>query len=157
MRSVLALLILLASAALARAADAEFVRIWPGWREAAAFDRIGEYVGDGQPRTREIALRTRADARAGYYFLVRVKHAVPLAGGRFVLHLVRPDAADPVQYAFPVGEARQGETVFQIGLTGVDWTAGKDAHPVAWKLELLAADGRPLAQQKSFLWENPAK
>ena len=43
------------------------------------------------------------------------------------------------------------------GVTGADWPGEKKAHPVAWKLALLAADGRVLAEQKSFLWEKPAK
>jgi hypothetical protein len=44
-----------------------------------------------------------------------------------------------------------------LGLTGADWPGGEQAHPVAWKLELVAADGRVLAAEKSFLWEKPAQ
>jgi len=28
-----------------RAGDVEFVRVWPGWRDAESFDRIGEFFG----------------------------------------------------------------------------------------------------------------
>ncbi|HEV8073978.1 MAG TPA: hypothetical protein VGP21_07585, partial [Opitutaceae bacterium] len=37
-------------AASARAADVNFVRVWPGYRTAGSFDRISEYL-DGQENT----------------------------------------------------------------------------------------------------------
>jgi hypothetical protein len=158
MPSRLAALFLFAALALAsRAADAEFLRVWPGWRDASYFDHIDEYFGDGQHASREIVLRTRADARAGYYMLVRVRHAAALANAKFVLHVIRPDAPEPKQFVFSVPSAPAGETVFQLGLTGADWPAGKDAHPVAWDLELRSGDDRVLVEEKSFLWEKPAK
>lgn len=141
----------------ARAAEVEFLRVWPGWRSANSFERISEYFGRGEPRGREIILRTRPDDRGGFYFLVRVKHAAPLDGGRFAVHVIRPDAPDALTFTFPIAQSTGRETVFQLGLTGADWPGGKDAPPVAWKLELLAANGRLLTDQKSFLWEQPAK
>ncbi|MEY4939823.1 MAG: hypothetical protein RIQ93_1558 [Verrucomicrobiota bacterium] len=141
----------------ARAADVEFLRVWPGWRAADSFERISEYFGRGEPGGREIMLRTRPADRGGFYFLVRVKHDAALHGGRFALHIIRPDAPDAVTFNFPIAESKARETVYQLGLTGADWPGGKTAAPVAWKLELLAADGRVLADQKSFLWEQPAK
>lgn len=141
----------------ATAAETAFVRIWPEWRNAESFERIGEYFGAPEHRSREIVLRTRADEREGFYFLVRVKNATPLAGARFALHVIRPDAPDAVTFTFPVASAAAGETVYLLGLTGTDWPGGKNAQPVAWKLELAGADGRVLTDQKSFLWEKPAK
>lgn len=141
----------------ATAAETAFVRIWPEWRDAESFERIGEYFGAPEHRSREIVLRSRADQRAGFYFLVRVKHAAPLAGARFALHVIRPDAPDVVTFTFPVASASTGETVYLLGLTGADWPGGKGTQPVAWKLELVGADGRALTDQKSFLWEKPAK
>ena len=63
---------------------------------------------------------------------------------------------EPKTFAFPV-TASAGDTVFDLGVTGADWPGGKKVNPVAWKLTLLAADGRALAEHKSFLWEKPAK
>jgi hypothetical protein len=140
-----------------RAADAEFLRVWPGWRDASSFDHIDEYFGDGKHTGREIVLRTRPEERAGYYVLVRVKHGAPLENAKFVLHVIRPDAPEPKEFVFPLPAAPVGETVFQLGLTGADWPNGKNAHPVAWNLELRAADGRVLTEHKSFLWEKPTK
>lgn len=156
MRSALACLALLILASLAGAAEAEFVRVWPQWREAKSFDHIGEYFGRRENSERHLVLRTQADVRDGYYFLVRVKNAAALAGAKFELHVIRPDAPEPKIFSFPAAIGAGG-AVFELGLTGADWPKGKDAHPVAWKLALLAADGRVLAEQKSFLWEKPAQ
>jgi len=156
MRTALACLALLLLAPLTGAAEAEFVRVWPQWRDAASFDRIGEYFGGRENTAKQVVLRTHADARDGYYFLVRVKSTAALAGAKFELHVIRPDAPEPKIFSFPTA-APAGGAVFELGLTGADWPKGKDAHPVAWKLALLAADGRVLAAQTSFLWEKPAK
>jgi hypothetical protein len=140
----------------ARAADAEFIHVWPAWREAEAFDRISEYFGGSENARRETVLRTQADARAGYYFLVRVKSSTPIADAKFQLSVIRPDSPDPKTHTFSAALPAK-EAVFQFGVTGADWPAGKKANPVAWRLALVAADGRVLAEQKSFLWEKPAK
>ena len=50
MRLLLAVAALLASSVVARAAEAEFVRVWPQWHDAETFDRIGEYFGRGENR-----------------------------------------------------------------------------------------------------------
>ncbi len=157
MRSALALAAFLAlTLGPARAADAEFVRVWPSWRTAESFERIGEYFGRGETTPGQIVARTQPAARAGYYFLVRVKQPAGLSGARFVVDVIRPDSPDAKSFVFPVA-APAGETVYQLGLTGPDWPGGEKAQPVAWRLALLAADGRALAEHKSFLWEKPAK
>lgn len=145
---------LLASAA--SAADATFVRLWPGWREADSFDRISEFLGGGEPTSHRTLLRTHPDTRAGYYFLFRLHAAAAVQGAKFELQVIRPDAPTPIIFSFPVSMA-SGDSVFDLGLTGADWPGGKRANPVAWKLALLAADGRVLAEHQSFLWEKPAK
>ena len=156
MRSLFACLVLLAAAAPLRPAEAEFLRVWPGWRDAESFERISEYFGGGENSGRQVVLRTQAAAREGFYFLVRVKAASALANARYELSVIRPDSPDAKVYQFPATIPAK-ETVFQLGITGSDWPEGKDAHPVAWKLALLSGDGRVLAEQKSYLWEKPAK
>jgi hypothetical protein len=140
----------------ARAADVEFLHVWPAWREAESFERIGEYFGGRENTGREVVLRSQPGARAGYYFLVRVKNATAQPAAKFELSVIRPDTPEPKVYPFPTALPAK-EAVFQLGLTGADWPAGKAGNPVAWKLVLLAADGRVLAEHKSFLWEKPAK
>ena len=137
------------------AAEVQLVRVWPGWRDADSFDRIGGYFGGGKTHG-DIVARTHADAAAGYYFLVRLTSVAAVPDAKFILHVIRPDAPEAMTFTFPAAVSAKGK-VFQLGLTGADWPKGKLAHPVAWKLELQAADGRVLAAQKSFLWEKPAK
>lgn len=139
------------------AADADFVRVWPQWRDAVAFERIGEYFGEPENTGRQVVLRTKPDVRDGYYFLVRVKHARALPNAKFALHVIAPARPEIQTFEFPARISATGETVFQLGLTGSDWAGGKSAQPVAWKLELRDTDGAVLAERKSFLWEKPAK
>ena len=156
MRRLFALTVLLSSLVNTRAAEVEFTLVRPQWRDAESFDRISEYLGGGENSGREIIRRTQADARAGYYFLVRVSQPTPLIDAKFVLNIIRPDSPEPKTFTFPAA-APASAAVFQLGLTGTDWPGEKKAHPVAWKLALLSADGRVLAEQKSFLWEKPNK
>jgi hypothetical protein len=155
MRPLIVALILLGLCLPARAADVEFVRVWPGWRDAEGFRRIPEYFTGVEDTGRLIVSRSQPSARSGYYFLVRVKHpGVSLEGARFVLHFITAVAPEPLGRTFPVN-AGPGEQVFDLGLTGGDWPK-RNAHPVAWKLDLLAADGHELASAESFLWSKPA-
>jgi hypothetical protein len=148
--------LLLATGAQCLAANVEFLRVWPGWRDADSFDRISEYF-DGRENTgKDIVLRTQPDARPGYYFLVRVKSPAVLPEVSFEVSVIRPDTPEPKTYRFAAAIPAK-ESVFQLGLTGADWPAGEQANPVAWKLVLMGADGRVLAEEKSFLWEKPAK
>lgn len=145
---------LLASAA--RGGELEIIRVWPGWREASSFERIGEYFGRPENNRREVVLRSQRAEREGYYFLVRVKSPEPVPAAQFELQVIRPDAPQPKRFTFPVAVPAK-QTVFQLGLTGPDWPGGKIASPIAWRLALVSGDGRLLAEQKSFLWEKPAK
>jgi hypothetical protein len=153
-RPLLLALALLADAR-ASAAGAEFLRIWPAWQDASAFDRIGEYFGGAEPGAGTTVLRTTPETREGYYFLTRVRIAAAANGARFELQVIRPDAPTPVTFNFPA-HVPAGETPFQLGLTGAAWPGGRRANPVAWKLSLFDGTGRLLAEHKSFLWEKPA-
>jgi hypothetical protein len=156
MRCIPALLLVFVCGTFARAADVEFIRVWPAWREAESFERISEYFGGGENHGREIVQRSRPDTRTGYYFLVRLKSATSTPDARFELSVIRPDAPEPKSFIFPAALPAK-EAVFQLGLTGSDWPGGSEANPVAWKLALVDRTGRVLAEHKSFLWEKPTK
>ena len=156
MRPLLALALLLPAFVCALAADLTFTQVWPQWRDAESFDRISEYFGGGENTGSHRILRTHADVRAGFYFLVRLAPAAAVANAKFELQVIRPDAPEPKTFTFST-DAPATSRVFELGRTGDDWPGGAKARPVAWKLALLAADGRVLAEQRSFLWENPAK
>jgi hypothetical protein len=139
-----------------RAAEVELVRVWPLWRTAESFERIGEYFGRPEQHWKQTVLRSHPAERAGFYFLVRLKNATALPAAKFEVSVVSSTAPEPKTTVFSAAVSA-GETVFNLGLTGADWTGGKDAHPVAWKVALLTDDGRVLGEQSSFLWEKPAK
>lgn len=139
-----------------RAADTTLTRVWAEWRSAESFDRISEYFGRGENTGGHRILRTHADTRAGFYFLVRLAQPTALADTKFELQVIAPDAPEPKTFSF-AAPVSAGNAIFELGLTGADWPGGAKVRPVAWKLALLAADGHVLAEQKSFLWEKPTQ
>ena len=138
MRFVVLALFLFVTAAGARAAEIEFVRVWPSWREAESFDRISEYFTEKENTGGHTVLRTQPGARAGYYFLVRLKAlATAPAGAKFVLNLITPTDPAAKAYTFSVSAAAGG--VFELGLTGADWPDQK-THPL---FNVVAAGRQP--------------
>jgi hypothetical protein len=153
---LLSALLLFALPAAASAAGLEIVRVVTGWRDAAAFQRVSEYF-DGRENTGGmIVLRTRPGERAGFYWLVRLKNdGSPIPGAKFELQVITPAAPEPQTFTFSA-DVPAGSPVYELGLTGADWSDAK-IRPAAWRLRLLAADGRTLIGEKSFLWELPGK
>ncbi len=151
---LLLLLVLLVSPALVRADDVKFVRVWPGYKGVNDFKRISEYF-TGKENTGSLRVeRSRPDSRDGYYFVVRVANKQPpMDGSKFVLKVITPDSPFPREFTFPANLPK-GQTVYELGLTGTDWS-GRHAHPVAWRLELFAGDGKTLVAKDSFLWGTP--
>ena len=140
----------------AKAANVEFVHVWPMWRTADSFMRISEYFTGHESAGDSVVLRTHPADRAGYYFVARIRHSkTGIAGAKFVLHVILPTSPEPQVFAFPAN-APVGTNLFELGLTGADWPARK-TRPVAWMLELVAADGSQLATHQSFLWSKPDK
>ena len=128
--------------------------VYTGWRNGASFKRISEYF-TGQENTRgEAMLRTHPEQRTGFYFLVRTSNPGAARSIKATLHVITSANARATDYHFAT-ELKAGTTVFNLGLTGTDWTDPK-ANPVAWKLDLTDNDGQPLASETSYLWEKPA-
>ncbi len=142
------------SAASVSAAELTIIRVFTVWRDAASFKRISEYF-DGRENTHgETMLRTHPDQRAGYYFLVRIANPGAPAAVKINVQMITPTESRPKTHTFETN-LKSGETVLNLGLTGADWPDAK-ANPVAWKLDVVAADGRVLATEKSYLWDKPA-
>ncbi len=152
----LGLLLLFSLPASVRAAGPEIVRVFTGWRDAASFQRVTEYL-DGRENTGGIiVLRSQPGARAGFYWLVRLKNDdAPLAGAKLELQVVTPTSPEAKTFTFPA-DVPVGSPIYQLGLTGADWPDTK-ARPAAWQLRLLATDGKTLIAKESFLWELPGK
>jgi hypothetical protein len=138
----------------ASAAELTIVRVFTGWREAASFKHITEYFTGRENTHGEVVLRTQPGQRAGYYFLVRTANPGGPQVVKFSLLLSLPGQPRPRVHDF-AAELPSGQAVLHLGLTGADWPDAK-TNPVAWKLDILAADGRVLATEKSYLWEKPA-
>jgi len=138
------------------AAGPEIVRVFTGWHDAASFERMAEYF-DGKEHTGGITmLRSQPGARAGFYWLVRLKNrGTPLAGTKFELQVITPTSPEAKTFTFSA-DIPAGSSLYQLGLTGVDWPSAK-ARPAAWQLRLLGADGKTLITKESFLWELPRK
>lgn len=148
-----ALLLLALAAAPCRADPVTFVRVWPQWHDGDTFSSYHEVRTEKELVAKDwIVLRSQPANRGGYYFLARVVNKGPaVAGATFTVRVVKPDSTETRVYSFPA-TVPAGSRLFEIGLTGTDWPS---AHtlPVAWDVELLAADGRVLAKTSSFLWE----
>jgi len=145
---------MVAVAAPAHADPLTLVRVWPGYRPVESFDRISEYFTGGENTGGQIILRTQPKARAGYYFLVRLKNpGAAVAGAVFELQVISPLSPAIRTFTFKTDVAG-GDHAVSLGLTGDDWPNAK-AAAVAWHLTVRAADGAELARQQSFLWAMP--
>lgn len=153
-RSARFLLLAAVLATAAQAAELTIVRVYPEWRDAASFKRISEYFNGHENTGGEQIVRTHPNQRAGYYFLVRVRNSGGPQQVKAHLTVINSLNAEPHAFDFPV-ELKARDTVFHLGLTGNDWNDSR-LNPVAWKLDLLGADGQPLVTEKSYLWEKPA-
>ena len=69
--------------------------------------------------------------------------------------VISPESIDAKVFTF-AADVPAGSRLFEIGLTGRDW-AGARVQPVAWEIEVRAADGSVLARKASFLWEKSAR
>ncbi len=137
-------------------AEVSFVRVWPNWVDAEAFETISEYFTGREHTGRRLIHRSQPDARAGFYFLARVANTgSEITNAKFTLRVIMPGNPEPKTFSFPLSLPPRS-TVVQLGLTGGDWP-DRDVHPVAWKLDLLSATDELLATEQSFLWSKPAK
>jgi hypothetical protein len=130
------------------------IRVFNGWRDAASFKHISEYFNGRENTHGEVMLRTHPDQRAGYYFLVRLANSGAIVPVKINLQLITPTDTKLRVHSFAL-DLSSGETVLNLGFTGADWPDAK-ANPVAWKLDVVAADDRVLATEKSYLWDKPA-
>ncbi len=132
------------------------IRVWPQWRESDSFMGISEYFTGKETTGGWIVVRTHPESRGGFYFVTRLRNSGPTeTADRFVLRLILPDSPDPRTFVLPA-RIPHGSHVFEVGLTGKDWT-GPKLHPVAWQFEVQNAAGQVLAAQASFLWSKPGK
>ncbi len=136
------------------AAQVEFVRVWPGYRDAESFASISEFFGGAEASRGRTILRTDPSERGGFYWLVRVRNAGAPFEAVLEIEWIAPGEIDPRRQRFPV-TIESGSRVLLAGLTGADWPDAK-ARPNAWQVRLLDAAEQPVATEESFLWAAPA-
>lgn len=150
-----ALFLLLATlTSAAFAADAKIVRLLPGYRTTASFQRLSEFLTGRENTGKETVLRSQPAARQGYYWFLRLENSgAAIAEATFELQVITPANPEPRTFTFhaPVGA---GSRVFNVGLTGTDWPDA-EAAPVAWLLRVRSPAGE-LVSAQSFLWSKPA-
>jgi hypothetical protein len=135
------------------AGGVEVVRLLPEYMPAAAFARVSEFF-DGKENTRGATIvRTQPASREGFYFNLRTKSDKAIELAWIELQIITPTSTEPRTESFAISLPR-GSHFIRFGLTGKDWPDA-NAHPVAWKLRLLGADGAELATEQSFLWSKP--
>jgi hypothetical protein len=157
MRVLLTALLAFAAATVCTATDLTIVRVWPGYRTAESFERISEYFGKNEDARGQLILRTQADKRAGYYFLLRVNNAgTTLPDAKIELQVITPFSPEPKTYNFACALPAKSH-VLNLGLTGADWPGKPKDEVVAWHLRLLSASGIELAKAQSYLWSMPDK
>jgi hypothetical protein len=147
------LLIIAACLAASVAAHAtEITRVWSEWRTDESFVRLSELFGGSENSGSEIYLRSKPGTRDGLYFLVRLADASAI-DGTFELSVIKPGAIEPAVFKFPAS-VKSGSSVFQLGLTGGEWT-DVETDPVAWRIALVDASGTEVVAKESFLWSPP--
>jgi hypothetical protein len=151
----LALVCLLAgSVAAASAAELKIVRLLPGYRTTASFQRLSEFLTGRENTGKDTVLRSQPAARDGYYWFFRLENRdVAIAEAVFELQVITPAGPDPKTFTFRA-PVPHGTPVFYLGVTGADWPGPTD-EPVAWSLRIRTAAG-DLAAAQSFLWSKPA-
>jgi hypothetical protein len=156
MRSPAVAVLFLSLCAAAHAADVHFKRVWPQWHDADGFQSYYEDHTGKELTGKWTIFRSNSKERGGLYFLTRVENpGASLKGATFVVRVISPESQNTRVFNFPA-DVPVGSTLFQIGLTGKDW-AGPRVEPVAWDVELQAADGHLICQTVSYLWEKPER
>jgi hypothetical protein len=151
-RTVTTLLAL--AAALSSASAVSIETAHTRWYEAGDIRPITGYFGAalGGQRFRAV-IASQPEQPAGQYFIVRLKdwQSAAIAGARMTLYA--SDSKEPAIREWEFG-TRPLHNWLYLGLTGTDWPDAA-VQPLAWRIELIDADGRVLAEWKSFLWEMP--
>jgi hypothetical protein len=109
----------------------------------------GSFTGQGF-RT---VIASQPDYPQGQYFIAKLDEGGDSSATIARMTYFISDSKKAVSHEWDLaGENLRGW--LYLGLTGSDWSS-EEVQPLAWKIELLAANGSVLATWKSFLWEMP--
>ena len=118
--------------------------------------RIGEFFTGREPVQGIIFLRSQKNERAGQYFIITLdKKARDLPPGtKIELRVVTTNSPEPRSYNLLLGQTDSKSRQIYAGLTGSDWPSQHE-QPLAWKISIIDATGKTIAESESFLWRYP--
>ncbi len=125
---------------------------------AGLFKRISEYFTGVENKDGKIIERSQPDSRGGYYLIVTLdlfSNSFP-ENSVFVVEYIHSDNRRPQMQIFPLLEPHPCAREAFLGLTGDDWPS-PDRTMVAWKVSILAPNGKLIAEPQSYLWDLPKK
>ena len=115
---------------------------------------IGQYFGGKLSRQGyRSVIASQAEDPAGQYFIIRLKEWKSASVAEARMTLFATDSKEPSQRSWQLSGKKLDDWLY-LGLTGTDWPS-EGVRPLAWRVELLDAEGNILADWKSFLWEMP--
>lgn len=149
MKRIFSILVTLAFAAIAHA---ELTVISFEYRDADSFKRISEYLTGKHSDGRYAVYRSDETIRDGFYVsLLADKRATLSSVATVNVQFVRSGTQATSTFQLPAGSLRKKRIL--VGFTGGEWTDPQN-HPVAWKIDLLDANGTSLDSAQSFLWSD---
>jgi hypothetical protein len=146
---------------------------WLYWDEVPHFKRVAEYFTGHEYTPGKAVLRTDAQQRAGWYCTVFLKQALGLqrhADAQDKSQVGRPctvrvhywpagqpdpqlhDFVLPCLAAVAPAPCAKGYRLLELGFTAQGWPPSA-LGLLAWRVELLDADGKLLDNAQSYLWE----
>lgn len=134
-------------------ASVSIQEIKPRYIPEENFMRIGEYLSGAENRGKRVILRSDPDVRDGFYFTLILDeklHNLP-RGSVISGEFYTPASKEVQTYDFPLPNNLPKTKEVFVGLTGADWPE-PDGVPGAWRFTINDANGKQLAQKKSYLW-----
>lgn len=148
--AALFLLLALAPAATALSIEQAVPRFYPDRSIESLQQRLG--LGSGQ--TFRSVIPSQKDSPQGWYFLIELDQPLPPTAHAARIRLYRTEALDAASHSWSLVDLRPRRMLY-LGLTGTDWPAGTAVRPLAWRIEILDAEGAVLASWESFLYSLP--
>jgi len=152
MKHILTSLFAFLTISLATTQAAEIV--YSQFRDTDSFKRISEHITGDENPGRYAITRTHPENRDGHYIAIKIEKSDQARQWSTIrIQVVKPGTQEAISYDLPISV--KGKSRALIGLTDTYWGNGQQA-PLAWKADMLDAQGNTLASAQSFLW-SPAK
>ncbi len=120
------------------------------------FQRLSEFFTGKENRGRRAIVRTKADVRAGEYFIITLNQNVRNLpeNSQIKLEIITGESIQEKQFLLHLPSGMPKTREIFAGITGSDW-AQNETKILAWRLTLQDARGNTIAEKESFLWRSP--